>query len=716
MNNKIVKQEIEEVLIDNYMPYAVYTIEDRAIVGIDGLKPVHRRVLHSMVNDGLLRGARVKSATAVGKALQFHPHGDSSIYEAMVRLSQVDSLNLPLIDGKGNLGEHTSSDLTPAHMRYTEVKLRPIVKEIFTDLEKLSSLMVTNYDETKLEPALLPVRFPHVLINNNMGIATGMSSNICGFALDDVCRATIEIMKNPDVDIFDSMEAPDFPTGGELLFDKKIMSQIYETGRGSVRVRAKIEVNEKHNSLSIKEIPYSTTREEIIEKINKLCKDKEITEITGVEDLTGIDGMEIEVEYKKNTNVQLLINKLYSSTKLEDSFSCNFNILIDGKPVVLGVRTIIKEWLKFRKYCIRESIEYDIVKLTKDMEIVDGFKLIVDDMEALISILRKSTSEEEILDNLKATFSLNETQSKYIMDMKLKNINNKFLDKKIKEYNTMMAMKKNLKVTMSDDKALNIIIESELEEISKKYSTERKTKILKDVVTVAKEDLIDSYPVKLCVSKQGYFKKIKSVGYRAVGNYNLKENDELISVIDADNKDYVLMFTNKGNVIRKRVSDFEDIKMAQIGSFLYNVINLAKDEVVVRIVMVDDFNSDLFIAYENGNIAKIPLSVYDTTREKLLGAYNLDSKVVNTFSKVSEKMLIMSDIGKVLVFNTDEIPSTKTKTTKGVRCMQSKDGSKVTMCVPVHLIDEEEISINYYQTKRNAIGKYIRKHDSITFI
>lgn len=713
MENKIQTQDISEILVSNYMPYAVSTIEDRAIVGIDGMKPVHRRILHSMMKDGLLKGNKVKSAKAVGNVLKYHPHGDSAVYETMVRLSQEDSMNIKLIDGKGNLGEHTSSELQPAHMRYTEVKLEPIVKDLFCDIEKLDFLMVSNFDESALEPSLLPTKFPHILTNMSMGIATGMGSNICGFNLEEVCNATIELMKNDNINISDFIKAPDFPTGGGLIYNEKTMRKIFKTGRGSIKLRAKLENNPETNCLIVKEIPYNTTREAIIDKIIELVKDKTLTEIVDINDLTGLNGMEIEIEYKKNTDVELLKNKLYKLTTLEDSFSCNFNILINGKPMVVGVKRILQEWIKSRTKCIRYSAKVDLENIEKDTNILLGYGLIIEDLDKVIEILRFSDNDEEMIDRLKKDFNLNDLQAQHIINMKFRSINNKYLSNKIKEIEELHKKKAIFEKKLQNNEAVYEQITEELIEIKRRYNKPRKTTILENIETITKEDLIPSYPVKLCLSKQGYFKKIKSNGYRVNGSYNLKDDDSLLTVIDSNNKGTVLMLTNKGSIIKKRVNDFEEVKMSQIGTFLNNIIDLESDEKVIRIASIEDFNEDMYICFQNGRIVKIPLKIYDTNRTKLINAYSLDSEIINIFTGTFKNILMTSSLNKVLIFSTDEIPSTQRKGSKGVICLKEKDNSTTTLCVPLEMIDTEEINIDYYRAKRNAIGKYLRKQEQI---
>lgn len=710
---KILKQNIEEVLEVNYMPYAVSTIEDRAIVGIDGMKPVHRRMLYSMYLDGLLKGDRVKSAKAVGNVLKFHPHGDSAVYETMVRLAQPDSVNIVLVDGKGNLGEHTSSELQPAHMRYTEVKLTPIVKEFFTDIEKMNSLMIKNFDGSALEPRLIPTKFPNVLANTSMGIAVGMGSKICGFNLKELCEATIKLIENNKIDIIDYMKAPDFPTGGEILYDSKIMKQIFETGEGGITVRAKIQENPSENTLLITEIPYTTTREAIVSKIIELVKEKKLTEIVDINDLTDLNGMKIEIEYKKNTDTELLKNKLYKLTTLEDTYSCNFNILIDGKPKVLGVKDILLHWLDFRKKCIIEATLFNKTKKEEELKILKGYSLIIKDIEKVIKILRFTPTEEEMIKLLNDEFGLTKTQSEHIINMKLKNINERYLNDKIKDLLKVTIEIEDLNNILTNDNNVFKIITEELTDIVNKYNTPRKSTILEDVENLTKEDLIQSYVVKICLTEQGYLKKIRTTGYRPNSTFTLKEGDKLITVVDGNNKGYMLLFSNKGNVFKKRVNDFEDVKMAQIGVYLNNILDMDSDEKIILIIATEKFEEDLFIAFKDGNIARIPLDSYNTTRTKLLNAYSMKSPIINMFTTTCDKILFKSDLNKVLILNTNTIPRKVTKNTIGVSCLKAKDNSSLAMCYPLSSI-EGLINSDYYLSKnRNAIGKSLRKIDKI---
>lgn len=715
--SKVIKRAISRVILENYMPYAVSVIEDRAIVSIDGMKPVHRRILYSMYKDGLIDKDRVKSAKAVGNVLKYHPHGDGAVYETLTRLGQPDSLLLTLIDGKGNFGEHTSSVLVPAHMRYTECRLQPIVKEMFNDLDKLDILMCPNFDESCKEPMVLPISFPHILANPSKGIAVGIASNICSFNLNELCDTTIAFMNDENINLLDYLLAPDFPTGGTLLYNEKVIKQIYETGEGSIKLRANYTINESENTITINEIPYTTTREKIIDGILELVKNKTITEISDINDLTDLDGMRIEITYKKNTDVDNLIKKLYKYTKLEDTYSCSFIVLLQGKPQLLNIKQILKAWVNFRIGCLKQVYIVKKQMKIKENNIIVGYSKIVNKLDDIISTLRQADTDRDMLEKLITKFDLNEEQAQHIINMKFRNINQKFLENKLKELESVQKEIENLNSIINDENKIKAIIKEQLLQVKKKYGSNRRTIIQKEYTTLDKEEMIEEYSVKACITKQGYFKKIKASGYREKGSFNMKENDKLNIVLEGDNKGYILLFTDKFNVYKKRLNDFKDLKMSQIGEYLPNLLGLEEDEHIKYAVTTNDFSENLIVAFKNGKIAQIPLTSYNSSRTKVVKAYSNDSEVINLFKvRDNEQLILTSTIGKVLVVNCSDISVIDSKNTKGVMVMKSKNESELKSCCSTNIIDKEAINLEYYLGSRNSIGKYLRnKVDEIIF-
>lgn len=679
------EQQITETIVENYMPYIMSVIVSRAIPAIDGFKPSHRKILYTMYKMKLLGGARTKSANVVGQTMKLNPHGDQAIYETLVRLAKGnETLILPYVDSKGNFGKVTSRDMAYAAPRYTEVRLEQICEAIFRDIEKDNVVFVDNYDNTMKEPALLPTVFPNILANPNMGIAVGMASNIAGFNLRELCTATTELIKNPEVDLLKHMPAPDFSTGGEIVYERSKMEEIYSTGQGSIRLRGKTEYDAKNNILLITEIPYTTTVEQIIEKVVELVKIGKIKEINDIRDETDLSGLKIALDLKRGVDVEKLRAKLFKMTSLTDSFGCNFNILVDGMPRVLGIRQILEEWLKFRRDCIRRAAKFDKQKLSDKLHIIRGLEKVLLDIDKAIAIVRGTDKDAMVIPSLMEAFKLDKVQAENVAEIKLRNLNKDYILTKTREISEIERQLRDLDALIADQKLVDKRIISELAEISKKYGYDRKTQLVSEdtaeqEVQVVEE--IEDFNLKLFVTEQGYLKKVTLVSLRSSGDHKLKEEDRIVQELEGTNKQEAIFFTNFCNAYKIRLHEIAEHKVSELGEYLSNLLQMDKDEKVVHTVLTGDFSGSMLFVFRNGKIARIPLSAYMTkqNRRKLIKAYADESPLVRMFHIAEDVDLTLirqsaKDV-KALTINSAVVPEKITKNSIGVQVFRLNKGS-----------------------------------------
>jgi DNA gyrase subunit A len=709
----LIEKTITATLEEYYMPYSAYVILQRAIPQIDGFKPSQRRILYTMYKMGLTHNInRRKSQGVVGQTMFLHPHGDMAIYDTLVRMTKDNGAFLiPYIDSKGNLGKVYSTDMQCASARYTEVRLMPIAQELFKDINKNAVEMIDNYDNTMKEPLLLPVTFPTILANPSSGTAVGMSSSIPSFNLKEIIDFTIAYLKDPNVRVIDYIKIPDFPTGGVVVFDEKEFEKIYETGRGSIKIRAKYHFED--NSIIIDEIPYTTTIEAIISKITDLIKNGKIKEITDINDIEGINSKGIEITVKSNTNKELLMNKLFKLTPLEDTFTCNFNIIIDGKPQTLGMKQIIREWLKFRANCIKRSKQFELDKKMRERHLLLAFKKVILDIDKAIEII-KDSKDNEVIPRLIERFGVDEEQAEFIAEIKLRNLNKEYMIEKINRIDILTPEIEQLQELITNKVKLAKYIINELEEVKKKYGQERRTQlIMKNEIELFnnKEIEIENYNVRLFVTKQGYLKKIPSVSLRGASNIKLKDDDQIIHEIDATNKSDILIFTDKQNCYKLKAYEIDDHKPSVLGEYLPTLLNL-KDESIVYVTATEDYEGYLIIGFDNGKVAKIELASYKSNRSMLKNAYTDQEKPIY-FDTIKNDidLVAVSTINKVLVFNTSMINAKSSKTTIGVQVMKSKNDSKVKMIKRLENVQLQDV--DYYRTSSAAVGKYLKKGDII---
>ncbi len=710
-------QNITETLETNYMPYAMSVIVSRAIPEIDGFKPAHRKLLYTMYKMGLIGGGRTKSANVVGQTMKLNPHGDAAIYETMVRLTEGHQALLhPLVDSKGNFGRQYSRDMAYAAARYTEVKLAKICSEVFKDIDKETVDLVDNYDGTLKEPTLLPVSFPNILVNPNQGIAVGMASNICSFNLTEICEATIKMMKEPDADIMDVLKAPDFSTGGEIIFEEAVMREIYETGRGSFKIRAKYEYDKKEHCIDIKEIPYTTTVEAIIEKIIELIKAGKLKEISDIRDETDLKGLKVTIDVKRGTDPDKLMAKLFKMTPLQDSFGCNFNILVEGSPMVLGVKDIISEWLRFRKYCIKRGIRYDIDKKSAKLHLLQGLEKILLDIDKAIKIVRETEEDSMVVPNLMKGFGIDEIQAEFVAEIKLRNLNKEYILKRTAEIKELEEEIAELKDTLEKNKKIEKIIEKQLKEIIKKYGVERKSSIAyeTDTEAVVEEEKIENYPVMMFITQDGYVKKISHHALRTSGEQKVKEGDRIVQCVDTDNTAEVLVFSSSGEVYKTRAYEIPDTKASLLGEYMPNLLSMGEGERVVGIVVVKEYKGNILFCFENGKMAKIDIAGYETkqNRKKLINAYSTASPLVKLLYLPEDTELVaISNIGKALIFDSAQVALKTTKNSQGVNVMSPTKNSKLA---DVKLVSETGIKdVKHYRTKNiPAKGAVIRPEDA----
>ncbi|MBP7176624.1 MAG: topoisomerase IV [Thermoclostridium sp.] len=713
---KFTGQKIVETLKRNYMPYTMSVIISRAIPEIDGLKPSHRKLLYTMYKMGLLKGAKTKSANVVGQTMKLNPHGDMAIYETMVRLTTGnDALLHPLVESKGNFGRVYSRDMKFAAPRYTEVKLADITAELFRDIDKDTVDFIDNYDGTMKEPLLLPSVFPNILVNPNQGIAVGMASNICSFNLREVCETTIAYIKNDDIHVRDYLKAPDFSTGGDLIVSDKELDRIYDTGRGSFKVRARYRVDRKNNCIEIYEIPYTTTAEAIIDSIADLVKSGRIKDISDVRDETDLKGLKITLDVKRSADPETLMNKLFKLTALEDSFSCNFNILINSVPQVLGVKGILDAWIEFRMQSVRRQTAFDIRKKSERLHLLEGLSRILLDIDKAIKIIRNTEQEIEVIPNLMKGFTIDELQAEYIAEIKLRNINREYIMKQISETASLRNEIADLQDVYQKESRILHIICAQLKDIAKRYGQDRKTGMLHEehVEEITQEHLIEDYNVKLFLTRQGYLKKIPLISLRSSGDHKLKEEDVILQEIDARNKSDLILFSDKFMAYKLKVHEINDCKASSLGEYLENILEMGPNERVLYMVSTEDYSGYMLFSYQNGKSAKIPLSSYatKTNRKKLANAYSdLDPLCDIRFLQEDRELAAFSNIDKVLIFNTTEINAKTTRDSGGVQVMKSKKGSFMSKIRELNELTFTDL--DYYRTKNiPAIGCYLKEED-----
>ena len=674
----VVEQNITETLETNYMPYAMSVIVSRAIPEIDGFKPSHRKLLYTMYKMGLLTGARTKSANIVGQTMRLNPHGDAAIYDTMVRLSKgYGALLHPFVDSKGNFGKVYSRDMAWAASRYTEAKLAPICAELFRDIDSDTVDFVDNYDNSMKEPALLPTTFPNILVSANQGIAVGMASQLCGFNLGEVCDTTIAFLKNPEVRISETLLAPDFPTGGEVLYDPRAIEDIYNTGRGGIKVRARWRYDKKENLIEIYEIPYTTTTEAIMDKVAELIKAGKVKEISDMRDETDLSGLKLTIDLKRGADPDKLMQKLFKATTLQDTASCNFNVLIGGMPRVMGVRELLDEWCAWRTESVKRRVYFVLKKRQDKLHLLKGLKKILLDIDKAIKIIRETEKEADVVPNLMIGFGIDQIQAEYVAEIKLRNINREYILKRVEETASLEAEIEDLEDTLARPSRIRKIIVSELEDVCKKYAEPRRTGILYDYAEDAEseEDAIEDYPVTLFLSQHGYFKKITPQSLRMSGEQKFKEDDALSMSVESSNAAELMFFTDKAQVYKTRASDFADGKASQLGDYLPAKLGMDEGESVMGMVLPGDYSGYMIFFFENGKAAKVELSAYRTTsnRRRLTGAYS-DKSPLRAMLHIREdrEIAVYSSEPRVLIVSTALLGVKTTRTTQGVALMTLK--------------------------------------------
>ncbi|MBR4287170.1 MAG: topoisomerase IV [Clostridia bacterium] len=679
---EVVTQQITGTLETNFMPYAMSVIVSRAIPEIDGFKPSHRKLLYTMYKMGLINGGRIKSANIVGRTMQLNPHGDAAIYETMVRLSKGNETLLhPYIDSKGNFGKAYSKNMVYAAARYTEAKLEGICSELFGDIDKDTVDFVDNYDSTMKEPTLLPVSFPSVLVNMNSGIAVGMASNICSFNLRELCETTIGLVKNPDFDVFETLKAPDFIGGGQIVYDRAALEEVYKTGRGSIKIRAKYAYDKSNNCIDITEIPATTTCEAIIEKLIEKVKAGSLKEISDIRDETDKSGLKITIDLKRGTDAEKLMKRLYKITPLEDSFSANFNILVAGVPKVMGVAEILNEWIAFRTECVRRRVYFDLSKAKDKLHLLLGLKKILLDIDKAIKIVRETEEESEVVPNLMIGFGIDEIQAEYVAEIKLRHLNREYILKRLDDIDDLKKSIEDMEDILNSKSRIKKIIVEELTKISQKYGKDRKSEIIYD--TDEDEEVFEEVPdyeVNLFFTRDGYFKKITPLSLRMSGEQKLKEGDELVSSVNTRNTAEILFFTDQCQVYKSKAAEFDDTKASALGDFVPSKLGFDKDEKPVYMAVTSDYKGYMLFFFENGKVAKVSMNSYatKTNRKKLIKAYSDKSPLVAALYITDEsEIVITSTAGRNLLLNTGAISAKTTKDTAGVNVLTLKKYHKL---------------------------------------
>lgn len=681
---EVVEQFITETLETNYMPYAMSVILSRAIPEIDGFKPSHRKLLYTMYKMGLLNGPTIKSANIVGRTMQLNPHGDAPIYETMIRLSRGnEALLYPYVQSKGNFGKAYSRNMQYAASRYTEAKLEPIAAELFADIDKDTVDFVDNYDNTMKEPTLFPVTFPSVLVNANLGIAVGMASSICSFNLKEICEATENLIKNPDYDVCDSVKAPDFIGGGQIVYNEAQMREIFRTGRGSFKVRAEYTYDKPNNCIDITEIPPTTTSEAIIDKIIEKVKGGTAREISDVRDETDKKGLKITIDLKRGTDPDKLMKKLFKSTPLEDSFACNFNVLIAGVPRVLGVRDLLLEWIAFRSECVRRRVYFDLSKAKERLHLLEGLQKILLDIDKAIHIIRSTEEESEVVPNLMIGFGIDKVQAEYVAEIKLRHLNREYILKRTKDIENLRADIEDMEDILSSKARIKKIIVSELQNVVKKYDKPRRSEILYAESLEDDEPVeeIPDYPVHLFFTKDGYFKKITPQSLRMSGEQKLKDGDSVVQTLEATNNTDLLFFTDHCQVYKAKAADFDDTKASVLGDFVPTHLHMDPGESAIYMAVTTDYKGYMLFFFENGKLAKVDLSAYETktNRKKLIKAY-CEKFPLAAIRQITEdcELVVQSTAGRILLLNTGAVSPKTTKDTQGVAVMTLKKGHRLS--------------------------------------
>jgi len=712
--NRLQQQPITQTLEKNYMPYAMSVIVSRAIPEIDGFKPSHRKLLYTMYRMGLLGGSRTKSANVVGQTMKLNPHGDQAIYETLVRLTRGNGALLhPYIDSKGNFGRVYSRDMQYAAARYTEVRLDKICEELFSGLDKNSVDFIDNYDSTTKEPLLLPAAFPSLLVNSNQGIAVGMASNICSFNLTEVCRAAAAYIRDPGCDLLSIMPAPDFSTGAELIYNRAEMEQIYKTGRGSMRLRATWRFDKKNNLVEIVEIPYTTTVEAIIDDITGLVKQGKVREINDIRDETDLNGLKIALELKRSTDPDALMQKLFRFTSLQSTFPCNFNVLVNGTPRVLGVRALLGEWLAWRRACVRREISYDLEKKQDRLHLLRGLEKILLDIDKAVRIIRRTEKESEVVPNLMAGFGIDTVQAEFVAEIRLRQLNRQYILQRTADIQTLVDEIADLEDMLANRERVDDQICSNLERIAAKYGQKRLTRLVheKEIDTFEPDQLIEDYNLRLFLTEHGYIKKLALTSLRSAGELKTKEEDKIVQEIEGKNKADVLFFSDRGNVYKLKCYDIKDHKPSDLGEYTPNLLEMENDERIVFLHMTEDYLGHVLLGFANGKFARIPLNAYETktNRRKLVKAYSTASPVVRIFFlEADDDFVAVSNIRKVLVFNSAKVPLKPTRTNQGVQVLLSKKGSTMVSC---RRLSESNIADDkYYRTRKiPAVGTYLKE-------
>ena len=713
----VVEQNITETLETNYMPYAMSVIVSRAIPEIDGFKPSHRKLLYTMYKMGLLTGARTKSANIVGQTMRLNPHGDAAIYDTMVRLSKgYGALLHPFVDSKGNFGKVYSRDMAWAASRYTEAKLSAICTELFRDIDSDTVDFIDNYDNTMKEPALLPTTFPNILVSANQGIAVGMASQLCGFNLGEVCDTTIAYLKNPDCDLTETLLAPDFPTGGEVICDVDALREIYSTGRGGVKVRARWRYDKKENLIEVYEIPYTTTTEAIMDKVAELIKAGKVREITDMRDETDLNGLKLTIDLKRGTDPDKLMQKLMKSTTLQDTMSCNFNVLIAGMPRVMGVRELLDEWCAWRTECVRRRVYFVMSKKKDKLHLLKGLKRILLDIDKAIRIIRETEAEADVVPNLMIGFGIDQVQAEYVAEIKLRNINKEYILKRVEETSALQDEIEDLEDILARPARVKKIIVTELEDVRKKYAEPRRTGIVygHEVEEYTEETTVDDYAVSVFLSREGYFKKITPASLRMNAEQKYKEGDALAQSFETSNAAEVMFFTDRCQVYKSRLSDFDDTKASALGDYLPAKLGMDEGESVVYMVLPGDYRGWMLFFFENGKAAKVELSAYRTTsnRRKLTGAYSDKSPLRTALCLRGDcELAVYSTEPRVLVFSTALLGSKTTRATQGVAVLTLKKKFTLDYACPAEATGIANLA-RYRARSLPAVGALLKAEDS----
>ena len=720
----VAEETITDTLEKNYMPYAMSVIISRALPEIDGFKPSHRKLLYTMYKMGLLTGAKTKSANIVGQTMKLNPHGDAAIYETMVRLSKGNEALLhPYVDSKGNFGKAYSKNMAYAASRYTEAKLAPICAELFSDIDKDTVDFVPNYDNETTEPTLLPATFPSVLVNANVGIAVSMASAVCPFNLAEVCETTVGLIRNPEHDIMSTLKGPDFPGGGFIIYDEHELKNVYETGRGSIKIRSKYNFDEASNCIEVTEIPPTTTIEAIMDKIIELVKGGKISEISYIRDETDINGLKIAIDIKKGVDPDKLMKKLFRMTPLQDSYACNFNILIGGMPRVMGVREILEEWVAFRKECVKRRVYFELSKKKSKLHLLKGLKKILLDIDKAVKIVRETEEETEVVPNLMIGFGIDETQADYVAEIKLRHLNKEYILNRISEIEDLEKSIAEMEDILKDDKKVKNLIIDELNEVSRKYRQPRKTLFIYTAgeEEEAEEDDTPDFPVTLFISQSGYFKKITPQSLRMSGDQKLKEGDFIINSVETTNRSELLFFSDKAQVYKSKTSLFKNTKASELGVYIPAQLGFDDGENFRSMIVTNDYSGCLIMIFANGKVAKVPLNAYETktNRKKLANAYSDKSPLVAMFCVAdNEDILLTTSNGRAVVFNTGMILPKTTRDTIGVQVVTLKAKAEVVGAQTVSEEKKAEYSKYYVKTipAAGSLAKDIADADQLSFL